>query len=274
QVLQSLHPEYGDDEMRLVRDELKRKLPPFDAATAPGLVPNIAAGRIANRLDLMGPSYTVDAACASSLIAVEIALRDLLTGRYDLALVGGAQVTTPIPILTLFSQLGALSHQEQIRPFDEGADGTILSEGIGMLVLKREQDALRDGDRIYAVIKGVGSSSDGRAMSVLTPRLEGEVLALHMAYENAGIDPATVGLIEAHGTGTLVGDATEIEALTTVFGQRQGQVPHCALGTVKSMIGHTMPAAGVAGIIKAALALHHKVLPPTIHCENPNPKLG
>ncbi|MCB0228298.1 MAG: 6-deoxyerythronolide-B synthase, partial [Anaerolineae bacterium] len=109
QVLQSLHPEYGDDEMRLVRDELKRKLPPFDAATAPGLVPNIAAGRIANRLDLMGPSYTVDAACASSLIAVEIALRDLLTGRYDLALVGGAQVTTPIPILTLFSQLGALS---------------------------------------------------------------------------------------------------------------------------------------------------------------------
>ncbi|MCB0228297.1 MAG: polyketide synthase, partial [Anaerolineae bacterium] len=138
----------------------------------------------------------------------------------------------------------------------------------------REQDALRDGDRIYAVIKGVGSSSDGRAMSVLTPRLEGEVLALHMAYENAGIDPATVGLIEAHGTGTLVGDATEIEALTTVFGQRQGQVPHCALGTVKSMIGHTMPAAGVAGIIKAALALHHKVLPPTIHCENPNPKLG
>lgn len=274
QVLQSLHPEYGDEELALVRAELKRKLPPFDAASAPGLVPNIAAGRIANRLDLMGPSYTVDAACASSLIAVEIALRDLQTGRCDLALVGGAQVTTPIPILTLFSQLGALSHGEQIRPFDAAADGTILSEGIGMLLLKREEDALRDGDRIYAVIKGVGSSSDGRAMSVLTPRLEGEVLALRLAYENAAIEPATVGLIEAHGTGTLVGDATEIEALNSVFGERQAAVPQTALGTVKSMIGHTMPAAGVAGIIKAALALHTKVLPPTIHCEHPNPKLG
>ncbi|MCB9152616.1 MAG: polyketide synthase dehydratase domain-containing protein [Caldilineae bacterium] len=273
QVLQSLHPEYGEEALALVRAELKRKLPPFDAASAPGLVPNIAAGRIANRLDLMGPSYTVDAACASSLIAVEIALRDLQTNHCDLALVGGAQVTTPIPILTLFSQLGALSHQEQIRPFDSAADGTILSEGIGMLVLKREADALRDGDRIYAVIKGVGSSSDGRAMSVLTPRLEGEVLALRLAYENAGIDPTTVGLIEAHGTGTLVGDATEIEALSAIFGEREGEVPHTALGTVKSMIGHTMPAAGVAGIIKTALALHNKVLPPTIHCENPNPKL-
>ncbi|MEZ4767670.1 MAG: beta-ketoacyl synthase N-terminal-like domain-containing protein [Caldilineales bacterium] len=274
QVLQSLHPEYGEEDLQAVRAELKRKLPPFDAGTAPGLVPNIAAGRIANRLDLMGPSYTVDAACASSLIAVEIALRDLESGRCDLALVGGAQVTTPIPILTLFSQLGALSRQEQIRPFDAAADGTILSEGIGMLVLKREEDAIRDGDRIYAVIKGAGSSSDGRAMSVLTPRLEGEVLALRLAYENAGIDPATVGLIEAHGTGTLVGDATEIEALRMVFGEREGAVARTALGTVKSMIGHTMPAAGVAGIIKAALALHNKVLPPTIHCETPNPKLG
>ncbi|MEA3337593.1 MAG: beta-ketoacyl synthase N-terminal-like domain-containing protein [Chloroflexota bacterium] len=274
QVLQALHPEYGQEELDLVREALKERLPAFDAATAPGLVPNIAAGRIANRLDLMGPSYTVDAACASSLIAVEIAMRDLLTDHCDLALVGGAQVTTPIPILTLFSQLGALSRQEEIRPFDQKADGTILSEGIGMLVLKREEDAVRDDDRIYAVIKGVGSSSDGRAMSVLTPRVEGEILALQQAYEMAGVEPATVGLVEAHGTATLAGDASEIDALQAVFGGRRAREPQTALGTVKSMIGHTMPASGVAGIIKAALALYNKVLPPTIHCDEPNSRLG
>ena len=273
QVLRALHPEYSAADLETLREELKRPLPPFDAETASGLVPNIVAGRVANRLDLMGPTYTVDAACASSLIAVEIALRELTTGTCDLALAGGVQVTTPIPILTLFSQLGALSRREQIRPFDARADGTILSEGIGVLVLKRRVDAERDGDRIYAVIKGVGVASDGRALGVLTPRVEGEVLALRRAYAMAGIAPESVGLIEAHGTGTAAGDQAEIEALHAVFGARRGRVPHIALGSVKSMIGHAMPAAGVAGIIKAALALYHGVLPPTLHCEEPRAEL-
>ncbi len=199
QVLRPLHPELTEQDFEAVRAELKRSLPPLNTDTASALVPNIIAGRIANRLDLMGPSYTVDGACASSLLAIEIAVRDLLTGQCDLALVGGAQVTTPIPILTLFCQLNALSHREQMRAFDAGADGTILGEGIGMVVLKRREDAERDGDRIYAVIKGVGSSSDGRAMSVMAPRLEGEMLALQRAYTMAGVDPRTVELIEAHG---------------------------------------------------------------------------
>ncbi len=272
-ILRSLHPEYTEADLKLIREELKSCLPPFNTDTAQGLIPNVTVGRIANRLDLMGPSYTVDAACASSLVAVDIARRDLLTGRCDLALVGGMHVVTPVPVLMLFCQLGALSHQQMIRPFDKDADGTILSEGVGMAVLKRREDAERDGNRIYAIIKGVGTASDGRALSVLAPRVEGEELALRLAYEQAAISPRTVGLIEAHGTATLVGDATEIQALTRVIGERDGELPRAALGTIKSMIGHTMPAAGIAGLIKTALALYHKTLPPTLHVDQPSPRL-
>jgi len=143
-----------------------------------------------------------------------------------------------------------------------------------MVVLKRREDAERDGDRIYAIVKGVGVASDGKALGLLAPRVEGEELALRRAYEAAGVHPTSVGLIEAHGTATAVGDAVEIDALNRVFGRRAGAGPTCALGSVKSMISHLMPASGVAGLIKSVLALHHKVLPPTINCEEPNPKLG
>lgn len=273
QALRSLHPEYTDVDLQSIKQELKANLPPFSVDTAPALIGNIIAGRIANRLDLMGPSFTVDGACASALLAAEIGMRNLLSHKCDLALVGGAHVNTPVPTFMLFCQLGALSRQEQIRPFDKDADGTILGEGLGMVVLKRLEDAKRDHDRIYAVIKGVGTSSDGRAMHVMAPRLEGEEAALRRAYEMAGISPRSVSLIEAHGTATPVGDAVEVQALTRVFGERNGAIPSCALGSVKSMIGHTMPAAGIAGLIKVALALYHKILPPTLHCKEPNPAL-
>ncbi len=272
-ILKGLRPDLGPTDLAEIRAGLKQRLPPFDAEAASGLIPNIVAGRIANRLDLMGPSYTVDAACASSLIAAELGLRDLQTGECDLALVGGAQISTPIPIFTLFCQLNALSHRQQIRPFDRDADGTILGEGIGMIVLKRRRDAERDGDRIYAILKSVGTASDGRGASVMAPRVEGEELAVRRAYEKAGVDPRSIALVEAHGTATTVGDSAEVQALTRVFGQRDGLVPTCAIGTVKSMIGHTMPAAGVAGLIKAALALYHRVLPPTLNVAEPNRQL-
>ena len=272
-VLKQLHPEHTEEELAEIKRQLKAGLPSFTADTAPGLVPNIISGRIANRLDLMGPNYIVDAACASSLVAIDLAINDLLSGRCDMALAGGVHASTPPPILVIFSQLNALSHKGQIRPFDQDADGTLLGEGVGMLVLKRLDDAERAGDRIYAVIKGVGTASDGRALGLLAPRLEGEELALRRAYAAAEVDPATVELIEAHGTATPVGDVVEVEALNRLFGPRRGEIPGCALGSVKSMISHTMPASGSAGLIKAALALHHKVLPPTLHCENPNPKL-
>ncbi len=272
-ILQQLHPEHTADELAEIRRNLKSSLPPFHADTAPGLVPNIITGRIANRLDLMGPNYLVDAACASSLVAVDLAMRDLLDGRCDMAIAGGTHVSTPATIMVIFSHLKALSKKGQIRPFDQNADGTLLGEGVGMLVLKRLEEAERDGDRIWAVIKGVGTASDGRALGLLAPRREGEELALRRAYEAAGVDPATVELVEAHGTATPVGDAVEVEALNRVFGERSAALPDCALGSVKSMISHTMPASGAAGLIKTALALHHKVLPATLHCETPNPKL-
>ncbi len=273
-LLRQLEPDRPEEQLEQLREELQRVLPPLGPETVPGLIPNIIVGRIANRLDLMGSAYTVDAACASSLVAVQHAVRDLLAGDCDLALAGGSQVWMPVATLNLFCRLGALSRRQQLRAFDKDADGTLLGEGIGTVVLKRADDAARDGDRVYAVIRGVGVASDGRGMSVMAPRVEGEELALRRAYSAAGVDTRSVGLVEAHGTGTPVGDAVEIDALTKVFGERDGELARCALGTVKSMIGHTIPAAGVAGLIKTALALHHQVLPPTIGCEQPNPELG
>ncbi len=267
-ILKQLHPGYAPEELSELREQLKASLPPFNTDTAPALVPNMVAGRIANRLDLMGSNYTVDAACASSLIAMQQAVRDLQNGQCDLVITGGIHASTPPIVVLGFCMLGAISRRQEIRPFDREADGTLLGEGVGMLVLKRRLDAERDHDRIYAVIKGVGTSSDGRAVGLLAPRLEGEELALRRAYEDAGVEPRSVELIEAHGTGTPVGDATEIEALTRVFG-RSDNGPWCGLGSVKSMISHTMEASGAAGLIKTALALHHKVLPPTLHCEQP-----
>ncbi|MPY88884.1 MAG: acyltransferase domain-containing protein [Luteitalea sp.] len=279
-ILKQLHPEHTEEQLAALKQTLKASLPPFHAETAPALVPNIISGRIANRLDLMGPNYIVDAACASSLVAVDLGMRDLRHGRCDLAVVGGVHASTPPVIMMIFCQLKAISRTGQIRPFDRRADGTLLGEGVGMLVLKRLEDAERDGSRIYAVLKEIGTASDGRAVGLLAPRVEGEELALRRAYEVAGIDPATVGLLEAHGTGTAVGDGVEIDALRRVFGTSglpraaSRRRSSCALGSVKSMIGHLMPASGIAALIKAALALHHKVLPPTLNCDEPNPALA
>jgi len=274
ELIRQLRPDFSAEELERLRGELKQMLPRLDADTVPGLIPNVIVGRIANRLDLMGPAYTVDAACASSLVAIRHAVRALESGECDLALAGGSQVWMPVATLNLFCRLGALSRRQQLRAFDRDADGTLLGEGIGIVVLKRLEDAVRDGDRIYAVLRGVGVSSDGRGAGVMAPRVEGEALALRRAYEDADVLPRSVGLVEAHGTGTPVGDAAEVEALTSVFGERDRELPRCALGTVKSMISHTIPAAGVAGLIKTALALYHRVLPPTLHCDEPNPALG
>lgn len=271
ELLRQLNPGLDEDTLSSIRRELKASLPPFTAEMSPGLVPNVVTGRIANRLDLMGPNYIVDAACSSSIVAVELAIKELLSGRCDMMLAGGVQASTPPQVHMVFCQLGALS-RSNIRPFDQAADGTLLSEGLGTLVLKRLADAERDGDRIYAVIKGIGSSSDGKALGLLAPRLEGEVLALERAYKDSRIDPQTVELVEAHGTGIPLGDKTEVQSLSQVFGQRQGLMPSCALGSVKSQIGHCIPAAGVAALIKSALALYHKVLPPTL-CDQVNPAL-
>ena len=274
EVLRRLNPQYSEGTLQKIRSELKNSLPPINSQNIPSLIPNIMAGRIANRFDFMGSSYIVDGACASSLIAIECGIKDLLLGRCDVAVVGGIQGYIPPAEFMLFCELGALSHSSEIRPFACDADGTLLGEGAGVIILKRRKDAQKQGDKIYAIIKGVGLSSDGRAKGLLAPRMEGEALAIQRAYEMTGISPETVELIEAHGTGIPLGDITEIGALTKVFGLRQKKYPDCAVGTVKSMIGHCIPASGIAGIIKIALALHHKILPPTLNCDEPNPQLN
>lgn len=246
------------------------RLAPWTEDSFPGILPNVAAGRVANRFNMSGVNFTVDAACASSLAAVYLACRELEARTSDVVVVGGADtIQNPFAYLC-FGKAHALSPRGRCATFDESADGIAISEGVAILLLKRLDDAERDGDRIYAVIRGVAGSSDGRDKSLTAPRPEGQVLALERAYEKAGVSAATVGLVEAHGTGTVVGDEAELATLNRVFRAAGATPESCAIGSVKSMIGHTKSTAGVAGLIKVALALHHKVLPPTMHVSTPN----
>ena len=237
----------------------------------PGLLGNVVAGRIANRLDLSGTNTVCDAACASSLSAIHTAMMELETGQCDMSITGGVDTLNDIFMHMCFAKTGVLSHSNDARPFSEKADGTVLGEGVGLLVLKRLEDARRDKDKVYAVIKGMGTSSDGRTSAVYAPDAKGQTKALKNAYTNAGVLPESVGLIEAHGTGTRVGDKVEFTALKQFFKDKGNE--STALGSVKSMIGHAKAAAGAAGIIKAALALHHKVIPPTLKAQTPDPDL-
>jgi 3-oxoacyl-(acyl-carrier-protein) synthase/phosphopantetheinyl transferase/malonyl CoA-acyl carrier protein transacylase len=251
-----------------IRAAMADQLPPFTADMAPGLVPNVMTGRIANRLDLRGPNYIIDAACSSAHLAVQAAMIELRAGRSDMMLAGGVNASISAEVYMVFNQLGALAGSGQVRPFSEGGDGTLMGEGLGILALKRIEDALDAGDRIYAVLKGIGQSSDGKGSGILAPRMEGEMLAIERAMLDAGQDPAhpdIPGLIECHGTGIPLGDKTEVGALKGMFGARAANgLPLTAIGSVKSMIGHCIPAAGAAGLIKTALALYHKTLPPTL----------
>ena len=242
---------------------------PWQENSFPGLLGNVAAGRIANRFDLGGTNCVVDAACASSLSAIHMAALELYSGRSDMAISGGFDTFNDIFMYMCFSKTPALSPTGNSRPFDINGDGTILGEGLGAVILKRLDDAERDGDKIYAILKGMGSSSDGRGNAIYAPSANGQTRALKNAYEDAGITPTSIELVEAHGTGTRVGDAVEAEALSSVYREDNENGTWCALGSVKSMIGHTKAAAGVAGLIKVAMALKHKVLPPTIKIDRP-----
>ncbi|MGB3439797.1 MAG: beta-ketoacyl synthase N-terminal-like domain-containing protein, partial [Actinophytocola sp.] len=254
--------------------DLAEQLPELTEDSFPGMLANVIAGRIANRLNLGGANYTVDAACASSLTAVDVACKELVANTSDLVLCGGADLHNGINDYLLFSSVHALSPSGRSATFDAAADGIALGEGVACVVLKRLADAERDGDRIYAVIDGVGAASDGRALGLTAPRPEGQRSALTRAYRNAGVSPAEVGLVEAHGTGTVVGDRTELATLTEVFAEAGAAPGACALGSVKSQIGHTKCAAGLAGLIKATLALHHGVTPPTRNLSAPNAAWG
>jgi acyl transferase domain-containing protein len=263
-----------EDEVQAISDAIVSLGPEWNESTFPGLLNNVVTGRIANHFDLGGPNFTTDAACASSFAAVAMSAHMLRQGDADLVITGGADTTNDPFTFMCFSKTPALSMSSTCRPFSESSDGTMLGEGIGMLALKRLPDAERDGDRIYAVIRGCGSSSDGRAKSIYAPRWEGQVKSLRRCYEEAGYGPETVELVEAHGTGTKAGDQAEFNALREVFnasGREDRQ--WAALGSIKSQLGHTKAAAGAAGLLKTVLALHDKVLPPTFGIDKPATKL-
>jgi len=261
-------------------EKMKKAYVRWEENSFPGLLGNVISGRIANRLNLGGTNCTVDAACASSLSAMKMAISDLLEYRSDMMIAGGVDADNSPMMYMCFSKTPAFTKGENPRPFDEDSGGVMIGEGLGMVVLKRLEDAERDGDRIYAVVKGIGTSSDGKFKSIYAPRSGGQAKALRRAYEDANVEPLSIGMIEAHGTGTAAGDVAEFEGLKEVFTEKKPEkfgypdYQHIALGSIKSQIGHTKAAAGIAGLIKTALALHHKILPPSINIDRPSKKLG
>jgi len=263
----------GPEKTDAVMAQLSSEFVGWQENSFPGLLGNVVAGRICNRLDLGGTNCAVDAACASSMSAISLALMELYTGRSRMVVTGGVDTLNDIFMHMCFARTHILSPTGDARPFSAKADGTVLGEGIGILIMKRLADAEADGDKILAVLKGIGSSSDGRSQSIYAPRAEGQLSALRRAYSAAAITPDTIGLIEAHGTGTRVGDKIEVQALKQLLEDTDTPRP-CALGSVKSMIGHTKAAAGAAGLIKTVLALQNKVLPPTLKADAPDPDLG
>ncbi|MEM9005202.1 MAG: SDR family NAD(P)-dependent oxidoreductase [Cyanobacteria bacterium P01_F01_bin.86] len=245
------------------------RLPDWTEESFPGLLMNVTAGRVANRFDLGGSNFTVDAACGSSLAAIDLAVSELQNGRANLAIAGGVDTVQSPFAYFCFSKTQALSPTGKARTFDKSADGIVISEGIAVVVLKRLEDAQRDGDRIYATIKAVASSSDGKGLSMTAPATAGQQRAFKRAYARAGISPNTIGLYEAHGTGTVAGDRTELESITSLLQAAQAKPKSCAIGSIKTTLGHTKSAAGVVALVKAALSLYHRVLPPHSNVEEP-----
>ena len=249
---------------------LDKFYPGITEDTMPGELSNIVAGRIAALFNFHGPNYIADAACASAMAGISAAIEGLEEYDFDLVVTGGIDANMSPTTFVKFCKIGALS-ATGTRPYAEGADGFVMGEGGAVFVLKRLEDAERDGDKIYAVIRSLGGSSDGKGKGITAPNPVGQQLAVKRGWENAGLSPASATLIEGHGTSTSVGDAVELQCLHDVFGEFNLPVGSIALGSVKSNIGHLKGAAGAAGILKAAMALHEKVLPPSLNFHKPNP---
>ena len=261
----------NEEDIQKIIEKMKLAYVSWNENAFPGAIGNVIAGRIANRFNLGGTNCVIDAACASSLSAVKMAVSELIEGHADMMITGGVDTDNSILTYMCFSKTPAFSKGDRLRAFDAKSDGMLTGEGIGMLILKRLEDAKSDHDRIYAVIKGIGSSSDGRFKSIYAPSSGGQAKALRRAYERANFSPSSIGLIEAHGTGTTAGDSAEFEGLLEVFTKEGNTNQHIALGSIKSQIGHTKATAGAAGLIKTSLALYHKILPATINVKEPNP---
>src|SRR3954463_5839437 len=230
--------------------------------------------QVSYRLNLRGPSVVVQTTCSTSLVAVGMACESLQVGRCDMALAGGVTVRVPQRGGYFYVAGSILSPDGHCRPFDANAQGTIVGSGVGLVVLKRLEDALADGDGVRAVILGVGINNDGSdKVGYTAPGIRGQAAAIADAYATAGITPDTVGYVEAHGTGTILGDPIELSALTEVFRGHTDRQGFCGIGSAKSNFGHLSCAAGVAGLIKTVLALEHQAIPPTVHYTAPNPAI-
>ncbi|AKQ65800.1 Malonyl CoA-acyl carrier protein transacylase [Myxococcus hansupus] len=245
-----------------------------EKSTIVGIGQNFIGARISDYFNWRGNNLVIDTACSSSLVSVHLACQALREGEIEAALAGGVDlILDELPYLTL-SAAGALSPDGRCHTFDERANGFVPGEGAGALLLKRLDDALRDGDRIHAVIRGSAVNNDGRTMGITTPNMEAQVEVIEAALAKAGVTANTLSYVEAHGTGTMIGDPIELKALATVFKRATEARGFCAVGSVKTNIGHLLSAAGIAGLVKTALALDRKQLPPTLHCERPNPRFA
>ncbi|HUK14965.1 MAG TPA: SDR family NAD(P)-dependent oxidoreductase [Bryobacteraceae bacterium] len=238
----------------------------------PGELANCIAGRIANAFNFRGPNFVTDAACASAMAAINAAVEGLVANDFDAAITGGVDRNMGPSSFVKFCKIGALS-ATGTRPYAEGADGFVMGEGSAVFLLKRLADAERDGDKIYAVLRGIGGSSDGKGKGITAPNPIGQRLAIERAWQNAGLSPGTTTLMEGHGTSTRVGDVVEVQSMTEVLDGCHLAPGSVALGSVKSNIGHLKSAAGAAGLLKVALALRDKVLPPSVNCERKNPDI-
>ncbi|MFH9613918.1 SDR family NAD(P)-dependent oxidoreductase [Streptomyces pratensis] len=233
----------------------------------------IAAARIAYFLNLKGPAIALDTACSSSLVALHLAQQALASGEIDVALVGGVSLYLLAGTYVRMSGAQMLSPQGQCRSFDQGADGFVPGEGVGALVLKRLSDAEADHDHIYGVVRASGTNQDGKTNGITAPSANSQMELMRTVYDRHGIDATSIGYVETHGTGTKLGDAIELDALTTVYRERGVSARSCAIGSVKSNIGHTSAAAGIAGVHKVLLGLRHGLLVPSLHFETPNEAL-
>ncbi|MCB9789000.1 MAG: aminotransferase class I/II-fold pyridoxal phosphate-dependent enzyme [Deltaproteobacteria bacterium] len=258
------------DDPEVLARAVERMAPPRPF-TAPGVLANMVAATVAQELRVHGPAYTTDAACASALVALSDAVMALRTGAIDAALAGGVYLCLTPEHHIAFSRIGAMSKSGRCLPFDARADGFVQGDGAGMVLLRRLSDARRDGDRIYAVIHGIATNNDGGGEGPMAPVRSGQVEVVRAAWQDARLSPAEAGYVETHGTGTSVGDQIELEALSEALGDGVRSV---ALGSSKANVGHTMSAAGIAGLIRTALAVHHGTVPPMAGFESAKPELG
>ena len=260
------------DITRELHDRIGKCLPPVTEDSMPGELANCIAGRIANIYNFHGPNYICDAACASAMAAISSAIEGLVEGDFDAVVTGGIDRNMGAQTFVKFCKIGALSATGS-RPYAEGADGFVMGEGAAIFLLKRLADAERDGDKIYAVLRGIGGASDGKGKGITAPNPIGPKLAIKRGWQNAGLSPATATLMEGHGTSTRVGDLVELESMVDLLGGFHLPSASVALGSVKSNIGHLKGAAGAAGLLKTTLALRDKVLPPSVNCQHPNPDI-